>query len=281
MSKSVQKMRGALGFEEYYSAIFGARWQNLKAALLQEPTPVGFYAGAQTYYLDRASILAALTLPLENAQNILDMCAAPGGKTLVLANRMENTANLVSNERSFERKCRLERVVAEHLPESVKARVKITCGDGAVLCKKQTDFYDAILLDAPCSSERHVLTSPKYLEQWSPARLKTLAMEQWALLSSAFRLLKAGGYLLYSTCALSQEENSGVIKRLLKKFGAQASVLGKGEILELQSAHIQKSPALFDGIELPAFEENEYGFNILPDTQNGAGPIYFSLVKKI
>ncbi|MDE6720116.1 MAG: RsmB/NOP family class I SAM-dependent RNA methyltransferase, partial [Treponemataceae bacterium] len=138
-----EKLLGAQDFEKYYASIFAARWEKLKAALLQENEGIPFDAGAKTYFLDSASVLAALTLPLDGAKKILDMCAAPGGKTLVLARRMEDDAELFSNELSFERKCRLERVVSEHLLPDVKARVKITCGDGALLCKKQDAIYDA------------------------------------------------------------------------------------------------------------------------------------------
>ena len=276
-----EKLLGEQGFEKYYAAIFGARWEKLKAALLQESEGVPFNAGAKTYFLDSASILAALTLPLDGAKKILDMCAAPGGKTLVLARRMEHDAELFSNELSFERKCRLERVVSEHLFPDVKERVKITCGDGALLCKKQDALYDAILLDAPCSSERHVLSSPTHLRQWSPARVRSLAVRQWSLLSSAFRILKSGGFLLYSTCAISNEENSNIAKRLLEKFEGKVRAVKSDEIKIIQESNVKKFPELFSAIEFPSFEENEFGFSVLPDAQKNSGPIYFFLAEKL
>lgn len=276
-----EKLLGEQGFEKYYAEIFGARWEKLEAALLQESEGVPFNAGAKTYFLDSASILAALTLPLDGAKKILDMCAAPGGKTLVLARRMEHNAELFSNELSFERKCRLERVVSEHLFPDVKERVKITCGDGALLCKKQDALYDAILLDAPCSSERHVLSSPTHLRQWSPARVRSLAMRQWSLLSSAFRILKSGGFLLYSTCAISNEENSNIAKRLLEKFEGKVRAVKSDEIKIIQESNAKKFPELFSAIEFPSFEENEFGFSVLPDAQKNSGPIYFFLAEKL
>lgn len=276
-----EKLLGEQGFEKYYAAIFGARWEKLKAVLLQESEGVPFNAGAKTYFLDSASILAALTLPLDGAKKILDMCAAPGGKTLVLARRMEHDAELFSNELSFERKCRLERVVSEHLFPDVKERVKITCGDGALLCKKQDALYDAILLDAPCSSERHVLSSPTHLRQWSPARVRSLAVRQWSLLSSAFRILKSGGFLLYSTCAISNEENSNIAKRLLEKFEGKVRAVKSDEIKIIQESNAKKFPELFSAIEFPSFEENEFGFSVLPDAQKNSGPIYFFLAEKL
>ncbi|MCH5283351.1 MAG: RsmB/NOP family class I SAM-dependent RNA methyltransferase [Treponema sp.] len=276
-----EKLLGEQGFEKYYAEIFGARWEKLKAALLQESEGVPFNADTKTYFLDSASILAALTLPLDGAKKILDMCAAPGGKTLVLARRMEHDAELFSNELSFERKCRLERVVSEHLFPDVKERVKITCGDGALLCKKQDALYDAILLDAPCSSERHVLSSPTHLRQWSPARVRSLAVRQWSLLSSAFRILKSGGFLLYSTCAISNEENSNIAKRLLEKFEGKVRAVKSDEIKIIQESNAKKFPELFSAIEFPSFEENEFGFSVLPDAQKNSGPIYFFLAEKL
>lgn len=273
--------RGAEAFEEYYASVFAERWQGLKAALLKESEPKEFKAqeGA-AYFLDSASVLAAISLPLEKANKILDMCAAPGGKSLVLASRMERGASLRCNERSFDRFQRLKKVVAENLPASVQERVQLSCGDGALLCKKEDASYDAILLDAPCSSERHVLNDPKYLAEWSPARVKSLAMQQWALLSSAFRILNEGGHLLYSTCALDRAENEGVAERLLKKF-PEARAVPVQELFAAQEKGRKEIAPFFDLSLLPKFEEKTLGFSILPDMQGGAGPIYFCLFQKV
>ena len=282
MAKDKKKsLHGEDAFEEYYSAIYGERWPTLKAALLKESQPKAFKAfdGGPEYFLDSASVLAALSLPLKNAQKILDMCAAPGGKSLVLARRMNGGASLRCNERSFDRFQRLRKVVAEHLPQDTQERVKISCGDGALLCKKESVLYDAILLDAPCSSERHVLNDPKYLAEWSPARVKSLAMQQWALLSCAFRLLAPGGFLLYSTCAINQSENSSLAGRLLAKF-SDARALPIEELLDKQKEAVEAVKGSFDMEALPKFEAQELGFSILPDVQDGAGPIYFCLFEK-
>ena len=282
MAKDKENSRhGEAAFEEYYSALFGERWPALKAALLKESEPKAFVAckDGPAYYLDAASVLAAISLPLCGAQNILDMCAAPGGKSLVLASRMKAASCLRCNERSFDRFQRLRKVVADHLPQETQGRVKISCGDGALLCKKESLLYDAILLDAPCSSERHVLNDPKCLAEWSPARVKSLAMQQWALLSCAFRLLNEGGFLLYSTCALNPSENSGLCERLLKKFPA-AKLVGEDGVRAFQSSQKEALKPFFDVSLLPGFEAKETGFSILPDAQNGFGPIFFCLFKK-
>ena len=117
-SAKPEKLSGADGFEKYYSTLYGERWQAIKASFDGEGSAVEFKVpGAEkSYFLDSASVLAALCLPLENACDILDLCAAPGGKTLVLASRMGSDANLSSNERSPERKHRLSTVVQTCLP---------------------------------------------------------------------------------------------------------------------------------------------------------------------
>ena len=271
------KCTGPAGFEEYYSSLYAERWQSIKEAFTGPADSVEYHvSGAEKpYYLDSASIFAALCLPLEGAEQIVDLCAAPGGKTLVLASRMPSDAVLFSNERSPQRKHRLSVVVQECLPPQINERVKVSCSDGATWCTRQSECFDRVLLDAPCSSERHVMADPKYLEQWSPSRIKTVTMEQWALLSSAWRLLKKGGYLLYSTCALCPQENDGMMEKLVKKFNKDGNSLSF-EQPEPQLEQIKN----FAKISLPTFEKTEYGYMIMPDMTEGAGPIYFSLIKK-
>ena len=280
MSKNQNKTlcKGSQGFEQFYSSLYGQRWQALKQAFAAPADSIEYKVpGSQkSYFLDSASILAALCLPLNNATDILDLCAAPGGKTLVLASRMSKTSHLSSNERSPQRKHRLATVVEECLPPEIAERITVSCSDGSTWCTRQTECFDSILLDAPCSSERHVIADPKYLSQWSPSRIKTVTTEQWALLSSAYRLLRRGGYLLYSTCALAPQENDQMMERLVKKFNKEGGANFTFENPNPELNQISHCACL----TLPAFEKTQYGYQILPDTSNGAGPIYFSLIKK-
>ena len=276
-NKNENKLYGESGFNQFYSQLFGPRWEKLKESFFQENQSVEYkIQDSESYFLDSASVFAALCLPLEDAESILDLCAAPGGKTLVLASRMSDDAVLYSNERSTTRVQRLKKVVETCLPEEINQRVKVSCSDGATWCKRQTECFDRILLDAPCSSERHVIQDKKYLDTWSPSRIKTVSMEQWALLSSAYRMLKVGGILLYSTCALCPQENDEIIRKLHKKFNKD------GKSFELLSPNPNvKEIENFTKINIPNYEKTEFGFHILPDVQNGAGPIYFSIIKKL
>jgi len=218
------KVSGPDAFNSYYSILFADRWPLLRVALTQDPL---YHCLSERlsvpYWLDLGSFDAAGTLagiPGTNSEpeRWLDLCAAPGGKTLVLALNLPENAVLTANELSSDRRSRLLRVIDASLPQDIRDRVTITGYDGARWSRYEQTCYDRILLDAPCSSERHVLSSPKHLQTWSTARIRNLAIRQWSLLSGAFLVLKNGGYLLYSTCALSPEENDHCIDKLLKKY---------------------------------------------------------------
>ena len=266
-------LKGAEGFEAYYAALYKERWNALRESLFLPSRYIGLppenSLETREYFLDAASVAAALALPIEEDCRILDMCAAPGGKSLILASRIAsvNGTSLVCNEISGARRNRLVSVLNTYVSPSIRERISVSGYDGARLCLRESETFDRILLDAPCSSERHVLQAPEYLAQWSAARIKHLAQTQWALLSSAFRLVKKGGYILYATCALSACENDEIIHRLFKKFENAVSV--PAELLQS-----------FGTYKLPSAEMTEFGFHILPDKTEGAGPLYFSLINK-
>ena len=274
------KLSGKESFEQYYSSLYCKRWDDLKESFSLEPLYATFkFDNCEPYYLDAASVFASSCLPLENSSNILDMCAAPGGKSLILASRMTDDSSLVCNERSAERRNRLCTVVKESLPEEINSRIQITGNDGALICKKTDKKFDSILLDAPCSSERHVYNSPKHLEQWTASRVKNLSFTQWSLLSSAFLSLNDSGYILYSTCALAKDENDGVIQKLIKKYSKSQEDF-KIEFCKIDFSYIYKN--LPNQVQIPELiiEPTEFGYQILPDKNRGAGPIYFSLIHK-
>jgi 16S rRNA (cytosine1407-C5)-methyltransferase len=244
-------------FEDYYRALYGARWKNLREALLEKSPSVPFGASRLTlpYHMDPASVRAAESLRLSETGTILDACAAPGGKSLVVATALSGDAVLLANELSRERRRRLLNVLDSHLPAETRARVSVSGFNAASLGGRadQRERFSGVLLDAPCSSERHVIQNEKALSQWTKARPRFLARRQWALLSSCFLMLKPGASLVYATCAISAEENDGVAGRLLTRYGDRA---------------------VLDPPDFPEGEQTRFGRIILPDCSGGGGPMY-------
>ena len=247
-------------FDSFYSSIYQDRWIKLKEALLCESTPVAFSENlTKPYFLDKASIIAASLLPLKDGDSILDMCAAPGGKTLVLASRGKGNIFISANDRSRDRKARHDSVIAEYLSSDISSKITTTCFDASRYGLYHKEEFDAVLLDAPCSSERHVLHSNKHMAMWSQSRPKRLAIEQFALLCSALDAVKKGGYILYSTCSINPKEDEAVIARLLERRS------GLGKEVEVDSAYGEK---------------REHGYLVLPDVHDNLGPLYFALLEK-
>lgn len=261
MGKKKKELEGEKLFELHYRDIYGDRWPLLRQALLEERKPVAFNEHLEaTYYLDEASITAARLLGVEKGDHVLDMCAAPGGKTLVLASSLQGSGYLVANDRSATRRGRLKNVIANHLPESWRESVKVTAHDASKWGLYEQQAYDRVLLDAPCSSERHVLTDAKALKMWKPSRPKTLAIQQFAMLAAALEAVKVGGRILYSTCSIEPGENEGIIEKLFLKRADRFAI---------------------EHIVVPEAEQRSYGSIILPDRANGRGPLYFCLIRRV
>ncbi len=252
---------GADAFDRFYTELLGDRWLSLRECLRAAGKPIALTTGLRKpYYLDEASHTAAIKLGVTRGDLVLDMCAAPGGKTLVLALCVGLEGAIVANERSASRRARLLRVLDEHLPPEIRERVSVTGHDARRWGLHEKNRYDRVLLDAPCSSESHVLASPEHLARWSASRTRSLAQQAHAMLAAAIDATRSGGVVLYSTCAVSPLENDGVVATLLKKRG--------------RAVNVQK-------VEAPWGEPTRFGWQIMPDLCAGRGPIYFSLLQKV
>ncbi|HUX13023.1 MAG TPA: RsmB/NOP family class I SAM-dependent RNA methyltransferase [Spirochaetia bacterium] len=251
---------GAGAFDRFYTELLGERWPVLRECLRDAGRPLALSDGLKkTYYLDEASHAAAVALGVIRGDLVLDMCAAPGGKTLVLALCAGTEGTIVANERSATRRARLLRVLDEHLPPEIRVRVSVTGHDARRWGLHEKNRFDRVLLDAPCSSESHVLSSPEHLARWSASRTRALAQQAHAMLAAAVDATRSSGFVLYSTCAVSPLENDGVIATLLKKRGQTVSVRA---------------------VKAPWGEPTRFGWQIMPDLCDRRGPIYFSLLQK-
>src|SRR5690606_18696573 len=155
--------------------------------------------GYLNYYLmDAASVLPVEALNPQPGEKVVDLCAAPGGKSLLCALKMKNQGLLVSNDRSAARRARIHKIFDEFLPKTEQKNHKVTGHDASKWCLYEKSVCDKVLLDAPCSSERHVLEDSKELSLWAPGRTKAIAVSQFAMLASALDIVKKEGVIVYS-----------------------------------------------------------------------------------
>ncbi len=149
--------------------------------------------------------LAAVAVP--NAKRIWDCCAAPGGKTLVLAAR-ESAAEVLATDVSGRRTAQMEARLARY---GYGARVKCAVADASAAEKKNEGDFDLILCDVPCSGTGTLARNPEIRHRLQMEELTRQAVRQKAILSGALKRLAAGGRLVYSTCSLEAEENERVV----------------------------------------------------------------------
>jgi len=163
---------------------------------------------------DAASFVPVLALSPKPGEDILDICAAPGGKTTHIAAITKNKASITANDTSRARFFRMRDMF-----ERMNVKAETTLYDGRNLLRHFGDKrFDKILLDAPCSGEASIHPDiAKTYEQWSVAKIKRLSRLQEQLIVTAYDLLKPGGTLVYSTCTIAPEENEVVVNHLLKR----------------------------------------------------------------
>ncbi len=161
------------------------------------------------------SIAATIALNPIPGERVLDICAAPGGKTSHIAAMMENRGEIVANDRSRTRCHRLRALL-----KKLSAKATVRCGDGANIGHHQPDSFDRVLVDAPCSGEgRFTHLDDKTYRDWTINKTRRLASMQKSLLHSALGAVRPGGVVVYSTCTLGRVENEAVLERALKRYG--------------------------------------------------------------
>lgn len=166
------------------------------------------------YIQNSSSWLPVVLLDPQPGEFILDVCAAPGGKTSHIAARMKGRGRLVANDNSRPRLIKLQQNM-----HRLGAAAEYTLYDATNLSKTLGhEIFDKILLDAPCSGEGLVnLNIQKTIDTWSVAHIRRLATLQKRILNEAWRLLKPGGILVYSTCTIAPEEDEAIVTWFLSK----------------------------------------------------------------
>lgn len=203
----------------------------LKNVTEQDIKKLEIYNEGKIYLQSLSSMLPVIILQPNEKENILDMTAAPGGKTTQIAAHTKNKAFITATEKN---KIRLQRLEYNVKKQGVK-NINIMQEDS----RKLSDYFsfDRILLDAPCSgSGTENVFSEKFTEELINRSIKT----QEELLVKALSILKSGGEMVYSTCSILKDENENVIKKVLKKFNAEIVPIEKIE-------NISCLPVIIDG----------------------------------
>ena len=275
------------GWSSYFKEQFGEeRWSSLHQALkkpsqhlcLISPTlplsqkssliphstiPHAFIDAPEDagYFLDAASVVCALAVDAQDGQTVLDVCAAPGGKSVAISRCLGENSSLVCNEISRSRFARLRKTLTDFCASRVSWRA-VNFDLGTSLPSAVIGNYDRILVDAPCSSDRHTLG-----KDWSSKVLRENSERQLQILANVASLVRPGGLLVYATCALATKENDEVISAFMKKH-AKLFTVDKTWFAQAETW-------------LPGGEETTHGIFFAPDRcPGGAGPLFVARLRR-
>lgn len=155
----------------------------------------------------------AAFLPVEPGDRVLDLCAAPGGKSTALAAKLQGEGILISNDISASR-CK---PLLKNMEMAGVSNAVITCESPEKLADRFFGYFDKVLVDAPCSGEGMFRREPSMVKSWSLEEVNRYAELQREILSHAAQMVKPGGYLLYSTCTFAKEEDEQTVEYFLEQ----------------------------------------------------------------
>lgn len=171
-----------------------------------------YHHAGMVYVQDPAAMAPAECLDIAPDWKILDMCAAPGGKSTQLKNKLGEKGILVANE-IIPSRCR---ILAGNIERLGLLNTVTTCLTSARLAEVYPETFDMVMVDAPCSGEGMFRKDSTAIDEWSLQNVRKCALRQSEILENAAKTLKNGGYIVYSTCTYSLEENEMVIDSFLK-----------------------------------------------------------------
>ncbi|XP_066481124.1 5-methylcytosine rRNA methyltransferase NSUN4 [Tiliqua scincoides] len=226
------------------------------------------------YLLDAASVLPVLALNVQPGDLVLDLCAAPGGKTLALL-QTGCCRHLAANDLSTSRTGRLREVLCSYLPKDLRNIVRISSWDGRKFGDMEVNTYDRVLVDVPCTTDRHSVMEEEnnMFVNVRKGERQMLPMLQLELLVSGILAAKPGGEVVYSTCSLSQLQNEYVVERAVELLTIQYDVGVQVEDLSYFRKMFQNTFSFFPNCRV--------GELVLPHLTANFGPMYFCKLHKL
>ncbi len=214
-----------------------------------------YHMGGLFYFQEPSAMVAVSALPIDEGDFVLDLCAAPGGKSTQAGVKLNNTGLLVSNEIIKKR----SEILSENIERFGFKNTVVTNESPQKLAEKYPEFFDKIIVDAPCSGEGMFRKEPQAVTEWSVEHVESCAVRQRNILDCAVKMLKKDGMLIYSTCTFALEENEENAHYLINEHG-----------LTLQKISLE---GISEGINMP-----EAG-RLFPHRQQGEGH-FTALFKK-
>ena len=223
-----------------------------------------FHAGL--YYVQEASSMfleQALkqTVDLSQPLRVLDLCAAPGGKSTLIQSLISKESLLVSNEVIKSRAVVLE----ENMIKWGSANVVITNNDPAHFARLE-NYFDVIVIDAPCSGSGLFRRDPEAINEWSENNVQLCSNRQQRIIADVWPALKQDGILVYSTCSYSAAEDEAILDWMMEGF-------------TLEGVRLKVEPA-WQIIETVSEKHQLYGYRFYPDKLKGEGLFIAAVQKK-
>jgi 16S rRNA (cytosine967-C5)-methyltransferase len=208
-SEILSKLSAAGAAVEPSDIVDGAWRASGATSLLREMSAAG-----EIYLQDEASQLVAHAMDIKRGERVLDLCAAPGGKTTLMADRAGDEAFIVASDRSPMRLATVISTAGLHELKSITPLIL----DATEQLPFERESFDRVLVDAPCSGTGTLRSNPEIRWRLAPADFVTLAQQQKRILNRAVDVLKTGGRLVYSTCSVEREENEEVMETIPLKL---------------------------------------------------------------
>lgn len=177
----------------------------------EKPAKHPYYFAGLYYIQEPSAMTTASLLPIEEGDLVLDLCAAPGGKSTELAAKLHGTGLLVSNDISNSR----AKALLKNIEIFGVSNALVTSEPPNKLAKRFPAFFDKILIDAPCSGEGMFRKQNNMIRAWESNGVDLFVNLQRSILKEAVEMLKPGGMIIYSTCTFSKEENEQSVEYLL------------------------------------------------------------------
>lgn len=213
-----------------------------------QPGKHPFHA-AGVYYIQEPSAMAPVELlGVQPGERVLDLCAAPGGKSTQIAAKLKGQGFLLCNEIHPAR----AKILSENIERMGVVNACVMNETPAHLAEAFPEYFDRVLVDAPCSGEGMFRKNDAACEEWSPENVHMCAERQDEILDCAAGMLRAGGRLVYSTCTFAPEENEGSVSRFLRRHPDFQLLSAEVMDLEKERLGLKGCDGVPDYVENPA-----------------------------